>query len=215
MKVKICGLTSKDDATWAINYGADYLGVNFFKESPRHVSLTTADKWVTSLPSFASVVGVFVNASEEEILKAVTHLKLKGVQLHGEESPEMVAHLKSELEGLGRPVFIIKAFRMHGEETLTAMDAYAGSVDYFLLDSYVEGEPGGTGARFNWDLAVQAQEKGKPIFLAGGLTPENVKEAAKKVKPFAVDVASGVEKSVRKKDSEKIRDFVQNAKGVR
>ncbi len=215
MKVKICGLTSKDDATWALNYGADYLGVNFYKESPRHVSAATAEKWVTTLPSFASIVGVFVNTSAPDIIKTVTHLKLKGVQLHGDESPEMVAQLRNELNGLGRPIFIIKAFRMQGKETLAAMDSYVDSVDYFLLDSYVEGEPGGTGARFNWDLAVKAQEKGKPVFLAGGLTPDNVKEAGKKVKPFAVDVASGVEKSPRKKDSDKIKNFIDNARGVR
>jgi phosphoribosylanthranilate isomerase len=148
-------------------------------------------------------------------LKAVTHLNLKGVQLHGNESPEMVAQLKQELDGLGRPVFVIKAFRMHGEETLAELDSFADKADYFLLDSFVEGEPGGTGARFNWDLAVKALEKGKPVFLAGGLTPDNVKEAGKKVKPFAVDVASGVEKSPRKKDSEKIKNFIQNAKGAR
>src|SRR5262249_23123980 len=131
MKVKICGLTSKEDATWAINYGADYLGVNFYKDSPRHVSSATAEKWVPMLPSFASVVGVFVNASPEEIVKTVSHLKLKGVQLHGDESPEMVAQLKTELEGLGRPVFLIKAFRVHGEDTLASMDSYSDSVDYF------------------------------------------------------------------------------------
>src|SRR5262245_34354955 len=115
MKTKICGITSKDDATWAINYGADYLGVNFYKDSPRHVSVASAEKWVPSLPSFATVVGVFVDSSAEDILKAVSKLNLKGVQLHGDESPEMVAQLKNELAAVGRPVFVMKAFRIKDE----------------------------------------------------------------------------------------------------
>lgn len=212
MKVKICGVTSKEDATWALNYGADYLGVNFFKESPRHISVSTAEKWVPTLPSFANVIGVFVNSSADDILHAVSKLNLKGVQLHGDESPDMVAHLKNEFQGMGRTVVIIKSLRVQSEENLSVLDAYKDSADFYLLDSYVEGEAGGTGTRFNWDLAVKAQEKGKPLFLAGGLTPENVKEAGKKVKPYAVDVASGVEKSPRKKDPEKIKLFIQNAR---
>lgn len=212
MKVKICGITSKEDATWAINYGADYLGLNFYKESPRHISINSSEKWVTTLPSFANLVGVFVNAGADEILHTVSKLNLKGVQLSGDETPDMVAHLKTELAGTGRHVAIFKSFRIQGEESLAALDLYQDSADYFLLDSFVEGEAGGTGTRFNWDLAVQAQAKGKPIFLAGGLTPENVKEAVKKVKPFGVDVASGVEKSPRKKDPEKIKTFIQNSK---
>lgn len=215
MKTKICGLTTKEDSTWALNYGADYLGVNFFKDSPRHVSVATAEKWVPALPSFATVVGVFVDAPADDILHAVSKLKLKGVQLHGNESPEMVAHLKNELNGMGRSVFVMKAFRVRDEESLAAIASYGDSIDYVLLDSFVEGEPGGTGTRFNWDLAVKVQESGRSVFLAGGLTPENVKEAVKKVKPFGVDVASGVEKSPRKKDPEKIKLFIQNAKGAR
>ncbi len=212
MKVKICGLTNKDDAVWALNYGADYLGVNLWKDSKRHVSLATATGWVPTLPSFASVIGVFVDATQEEIVNAVVKLNLKGVQLHGDETPAMIGALRVALGGTGRTVFIIKAFRMQDEQTLARMHEYKDVVDYFLLDSYHPEQPGGTGERFNWDLAVKAKELGKPIFLAGGLNPENVKEAVKKTAPFAVDVASGVEKSPKKKDLEKLKEFITHAK---
>ncbi len=212
MKVKICGLTGKEDAIWAINYGADLLGVNFYKESPRHVSLASAEKWISALPSFANVIGVFVNADEKEIVKHATRLKLKGVQLHGDESPEMVTSLKAALQVAGLHTYIIKAIRVKDEESLANLESYLPAADYFLLDTHVEGEPGGTGTRFNWDLAVKAKDSGTPIFLAGGLTPDNVKEAIKKVNPFAVDVASGVEKSPRKKDQDKIKNFIEHAK---
>jgi phosphoribosylanthranilate isomerase len=137
MKVKICGLTNKDDAVWALNYGADYLGVNLWKESKRHVSLATATTWVPQLPSFASVVGVFVDAGQDEIVNAVVKLNLKGVQLHGDESPAMVSALRVALGGTGRTVFIVKAFRMQDESTLAKLQDYKDAVDYLLLDSFI------------------------------------------------------------------------------
>lgn len=211
-KVKICGITNKEDAVWAVNYGADYIGLNFYKESPRHVSVATAVKWLPEVPSFIPKVGVFVDASNEEILKTVDKLNLKGVQLHGQETPDFVRQLKIEFAGQGRPVFIIKAFHIKDESSLADIGAYLESVDFLLLDSMVEGQMGGTGERFNWEIALKAKELGKPIFLAGGLNPDNVKEAIKKVGPFAVDVASGVEKSPKRKDVEKLKNFVQAAK---
>lgn len=212
MKVKICGITNKDDAVWALNYGADYIGLNFSKESPRHVSVTGASGWISHLPSFASAIGVFVNHDHDEIVQTVQKLNLKGVQLHGDETPAFLSSLKISLEGTGRSVFLIKAFRMHDEETLKVMPDYQTCADYFLLDSFQSDQAGGTGTRFNWDLAIKAKELGKPIFLAGGLTPENVKEAVKKIGPFAVDVASGVEKSPKRKDLQKMQDFIAHAK---
>lgn len=212
VKVKICGITNKDDATWAINYGADYLGINFYKESPRHVTVPTAFKWLSTLPPFVPVIGVFVDESNESILKAVDHLNLKGVQLHGNESASQVAALRNELKGQGRSIIIIKALHVKDEENLAGVADYLPHVDHILLDSRVEGQMGGTGERFNWDLALKAKEWGKPIFLAGGLTPENVREAVKRVAPFAVDVASGVEKSPKRKDLEKMKSFITTAK---
>jgi phosphoribosylanthranilate isomerase len=212
MKIKICGVTNKEDAVWAINYGADFIGLNFWKESPRHISLASASSWVSQLPSFASVVGVFVNADHDEIVHTVQKLNLKGVQLHGDETPAFINALRVSLDGSGHKVFIIKAFRMKDDASLQDLEAYKDAVDYFLLDSYQPDLVGGTGTRFNWELAVKAKEFGKPVFLAGGLAPENVKEAVKKVSPFAVDVASGVEKSPKRKDPKKIQEFVTNAK---
>lgn len=212
VKVKICGLTNKEDAVWALNYGADYLGINFWKESPRYVSLTTASKWVSQLPSFAQTFGVFVNADQNDIVKTVGQLHLKGVQLHGDEPASFVAALRIALEGSGLNPKIMKAIRMQDESSLSVLSDYLDCCDYLLVDSFVQDQPGGTGTRFNWDLAVEAKSKGKPLFLAGGLHPENVKEAVKKVEPYAVDVASGVEKSPKRKDPEKLKIFITNAK---
>jgi phosphoribosylanthranilate isomerase len=212
MKTKICGVTNKEDAIWAINYGADYVGLNFFKESPRHVTAGTAAKWVSEVPPFANLVGVFVDAPLKEIVDTVVKLKLKGVQLHGSESPAMLNDLRQTLSGMGVKVFIVKAFRVQDESSLSALGDYQGAADYFLLDAHSADAMGGTGMTFNWDLALKAKDIGTPIFLAGGLTPENVKDAVKKVQPFAVDVASGVEKSPKRKDLKKVQDFIQNAK---
>src|SRR5688572_12085132 len=134
MKVKICGITNKDDAVWAINYGADFIGLNFWKESKRHVSPTTAAGWVPGLPPFASLVGVFVNADPDEIVHTVQKLNLKGVQLHGDETPAMASSLRLSLSGMGRPVFIIKAFRVKDADSLAAIGDYKDAVDYFMLD---------------------------------------------------------------------------------
>lgn len=212
MKVKICGLTNNEDATWAINYGADYLGINFYRESPRYVSIDAAAKWVPALPSFAVPIGVFVDAEEKYVASAVAKARLKGIQLHGSETPEQITALKKLLEEQGHPVFVMKGFRLKDESVLETLPSFLEAADYFLLDSFVDGQIGGTGTVFNWDLAVKAKEIGKPVFLAGGLTPENVGEAVKKVSPFAVDVASGVERSPRRKDSSKIQAFINNSK---
>ena len=212
MKVKICGITNKDDAIWALNYGADYIGVNFWKGSKRHVSASNAAGWVPTLPAFAFVVGVFVDADPGDVAELAAKLNLKGVQLHGSETPEYVRLLKKALENTETPPVIIKAIRLKAPESVEALAAYVPHVDYFLLDSFVEGEPGGTGATFDWSWVEGAKALGKPIFLAGGLTPENVKDAVKRAAPFAVDVASGVEKSAKRKDPEKMRLFISNAK---
>jgi phosphoribosylanthranilate isomerase len=212
MKVKICGITNKEDAVWALNYGADFVGVNFWKGSKRYVSPSNASGWVPTLPTFASVVGVFVDADPGEIADLAAKLNLKGVQLHGSETPDYVRLLKKALETTESPPLIIKAVRMKGPESAAELEAFAPLVDYFLLDSFVEGEPGGTGATFDWAAIEPAKAFGKPIFLAGGLTADNVKDAVKKTAPFAVDVASGVEKSAKRKDPEKMRLFISNAK---
>lgn len=212
MKVKICGITNKDDATWALNYGADYIGINFWKGSKRHVTPSNAAGWVPTLPGFAFIVGVFVDEDPGEIADLAAKLNLKGVQLHGSETAEYVRLLRKALESTETPPVIIKAARLKGPESVEALKEFAPLVDFFLLDSYVDGEPGGTGVPFDWAWVESAKAFGKPVFLAGGLTPENVKDAVKRAAPFAVDVASGVEKSAKRKDPEKMRAFIANAK---
>ena len=208
VKIKICGITCAQDATWAANLGADFIGLNFYKDSPRKVSPQNALEILKEIPPFVSSVGVFVNEDGKNLVKLVKKMNLALVQLHGEETVEYCQQLKEVIPGIK----LIKAFRIKDETVIESMKPYLEIADYFLLDAYVEDVAGGTGATFNWDLAVKAKELGKPVFLAGGLTPENVQEAVDKAKPFAVDVASGIERSPKRKDYDKMKDFINKAK---
>ena len=201
--VKICGITSEADALAAAEAGADAIGLMFYEDSPRHVTLEQAKAISAALPQHVMRVGVFVNAEEAFVHQALTECMLNILQFHGDETPEECSRY---------PVMTLKAFRVQGEETLAQLEAYPSAG--YLLDAYVKDALGGTGATFNWDLAVRAQEFGKPIFLAGGLTPENVVEAVRKVQPFGVDVSSGVESEPGRKDAEQMRTFVAAAKGA-
>jgi phosphoribosylanthranilate isomerase len=146
-------------------------------------------------------VGVFVDPTLEFVIEAVQKCSLHVVQLHGNESPDFCARM---------PADVIKAFRVAGPETLPPIKSYPTRA--WLLDSFVPGQPGGTGASFNWNLALQVKQWGRPVVLAGGLTPENVADAIQKVHPYAVDVSSGVESAPGKKDHHKVRDFIAAAK---
>lgn len=199
--VKICGITNETDALAAAEAGADALGFMFYEPSPRHVSLQVAAKIARQLPPFLIKVGVFVNAPEDMVLRAIGECGLNIVQFHGDETPDYCQLF---------PVMTIKAFRIRDTESLKSLPDY--KTDAWLLDAYVADKLGGTGAQFNWDLAIEGQKLGRPIFLAGGLTPENVGEAVRKVRPYAVDVSSGVEASPGKKDHAKVRAFIQAAK---
>lgn len=201
--VKICGITSEADALAAAEAGADAIGLMFYEGSPRHVTLEQAKAISAALPQHVMRVGVFVNAEEAFVHQALTECMLNILQFHGDETPEECSRY---------PVMTLKAFRVQGEETLAQLESYPSAG--YLLDAYVKDALGGTGATFNWDLAVRAQEFGKPIFLAGGLTPENVVEAVRKVQPFGVDVSSGVESEPGRKDAEQMRTFVAAAKGA-
>jgi len=201
--VKICGITSEADALAAAEAGADAIGLMFYEGSPRHVILEQAKAISAVLPQHVMRVGVFVNAEEAFVHQALTECMLNILQFHGDETPEECSRY---------PVMTLKAFRVQGEETLAELEAYPSAG--YLLDAYVKDALGGTGATFNWDLAVRAQKFGKPIFLAGGLTPENVAEAVRKVQPFGVDVSSGVEIEPGRKDAEQMRTFVAAAKGA-
>ena len=199
--VKICGITSVADGLAAAEAGADAIGLMFYEKSPRHISPHLAAEIARSLPPYIIKVGVFVNASETAVMRAINECGLNIVQFHGDESPAYCAQF---------PIMTIKAFRIRDESSLKPLADYR--TDAFLLDAHSPDALGGTGEKFNWDLAVKAQALGRPIFLAGGLTPENVAEAVHRVHPYAVDVSSGVESAPGKKDLQKVRAFVQAAK---
>lgn len=206
MKAKICGITVLDDALCAVHAGADALGFIFWSPSPRCVEPDAVRLLGEMLPPFVMKVGVFVDASVDEVKRTVDRAHLDAAQLHGHESPDVCAAVR-------RRCRVFKAFRMKDESVLPQMKQY--DVDAFLLDSFVEGKPGGTGRTFNWDLALRAKEIGRPVILSGGLTPANVGEAVQKVKPYAVDVSSGVESSPGKKDHDMVRAFLQAVKEKR
>jgi len=199
--VKICGITSLADANCAIEAGADALGFIFFRKSPRHIEPDDAAKIASEISAPVLKVGVFVDENVEMIEETARRCLLDRLQLHGNESMEKCASLQLP---------VIKAFRIQDVNSLVALRDY--KVSAFLLDSYVPGQLGGTGAKFNWDLAVQAKAFGTPIILAGGLTPENVGDAVAKVSPYGVDVSSGVESAPGKKDHSKVHEFIRRAK---
>jgi len=204
IKVKICGITNPDDARIAVAARVDAIGLMFYEKSPRHLTLEQAARISEVLPPFVSKVGVFVNALRETVEEAVRRCGLDVLQFHGEESPSYCASFA--------PRKVIKAFRIRNAASLEALADYQDSTDAWLLDSYVAGKHGGTGATFNWDLAMQAQEEGVPIVLAGGLTPDNVADAVRQVTPYAVDVSSGVESSPGRKDPASVAAFIRAAK---
>jgi len=203
LKVKICGITNSSDAWAAVEAGADALGFMFYEPSPRHVSFSVAAEITRNLPPFIARVGVFVDASADFVQRAADECGLDTLQFHGSESPEFC---------LGFSLKSIKAFRIRDENSLRELSSYQTSA--WLLDAFVANKLGGTGVAFNWELACLARKFGRPIILAGGLQPENVAEAIRKVQPFAVDVSSGVEASVGKKDHLKLRAFIQAARSA-
>lgn len=196
--VKICGITRAQDARLAENLGAWAIGLNFYEKSPRAVA--PADAWNIrrKLAPTTQAIGVFVNWKPEVMLYLVHALQLTAVQLHGHETPKKLNYLEDDLP-------TIKAFRV-GPGFATSSFRQFRRASYFLLDAAKRGEFGGTGRTFNWSIAQKAAAKHK-IILAGGLTPENVGEAILTARPFAVDVASGVESRPGIKDPGKLRDF--------
>jgi len=209
-KIKICGVTNEKDAMWAASFGVDYIGFNFYKKSPRKVSCEMALKIVSLLPLFIRTVGIFVDDEIKVIKRTVSKCGIKTVQLHGGESADYCRSLKESLPGTE----VIKAFRIKDETSLDTIPQYAAA-DYYLLDTYVPGIEGGTGEVFNWDMAVKAGDFGKPIFLAGGIKPSNVIEAIEKVKPFCIDVASGIEKTPRRKDFNMMHELVNKVRSIK
>ncbi|MDD5656746.1 MAG: phosphoribosylanthranilate isomerase [Elusimicrobia bacterium] len=211
MKVKICGITNREDAVWALNDGAHFIGVDFRRRSPRRVAPEAAKDWVPGLPAFASVVGVFDDEPSQWIAKVAADMNLKGVQLSGPQTPQRLRGLRQVLTITECPPFIIKAMACPGPEALEAIPRWGDAVDYVLLHDPAEGRPGRNPRPFDWSLAAAAAAHGKPVFLGGGLTAENVGEAARLGRPFAVDATAGVEKSTRHKHRAKLRAFITAA----
>ena len=203
VKVKICGITNLADGLAAAEAGADALGFVFYEPSPRAISIEAAAGLMRQLPPSVIKVGVFVNAPEALVIRTIRDCGLNLLQFHGEEAPDYCLQF-----GL----MSMKAFRIRDAASVQALPDYP--TDAWLLDAYTTDRLGGTGETFNWDLALEAQRWGRPIFLAGGLTPENVAEAVRRARPYAVDVASGVEAAPGRKDHGKVKAFIQAAKSV-
>jgi phosphoribosylanthranilate isomerase len=206
VKVKICGITNWPDARRAVDVGADFLGFNFYAGSPRYVTPAKARRIVQRLPKGVESVGVFVNESEQKMLEIAQIVGLDRVQLHGEESPATV-------ERLGRALPVIKAVRVR--KTLRAAQAARFKhASALLLDGFDRGQWGGTGRTFDWRLASRTHS-GAKLFLAGGITPENVAAAIRTAKPYAVDVCSGVEAKPGKKDLKRLKAFMREVEKAR
>ena len=203
-RIKVCGITNIEDACAAVDLGADALGFIFVPDTPRYVKPQAAALITGELPPFITTVGVFADEPAETVLQIVRDCGLKAVQLHGSETPEYC----SEIHAQGR-VPIVKAFRVKDEQSLSMIPKY--KVSAYLLDTYVKGKKGGTGETFNWELAKEAKAYGR-IIVAGGLIPDNVAQAVQHVRPYAVDVSSGVESSPGKKDHAKIKMFIDNVR---
>lgn len=204
VRSKICGITRIEDALAAVEAGADAIGLVFYGKSPRAVSIEQAAVILHALPPFVTSVGLFVDMPRDELQQLLQRLPLDLLQFHGDESP-------ADCEGHGRPY--IKALRVRpGEDVAAAMAPYAGARG-ILLDTFVEGVPGGTGASFDWSLVPE--NAAKPIILAGGLDAGNVATAIRQVRPYAVDVSGGVEANKGIKDAGKIRAFVRAVRDAR
>jgi phosphoribosylanthranilate isomerase len=206
MKIKICGITSVEDANVAVKAGADALGFVMYRKSPRFVEPTVARAIVAGLPPFVIPVGVFVNEEAEKVRALMDECGFALAQLHGDESALYC-------QNLGRPA--LKALRLKDRGTFLALAEFQGRANLrgVLIDAFSDQAYGGTGQTVDWTLAQEAA-RSIPIILAGGLTPTNVAEAIAQVRPYGVDVSSGVEQSPGKKDPNKVKAFIQAARLV-
>ncbi len=204
--VKICGITNLEDALVAVEAGADALGFNFYRRSPRYITPEDARRIVAELPATLMSVGVFVNESEpEQVARTMDAANLTAIQLHGDESPEYCSALR------GR--YLIKALRAHiGFEPQVVKDY---ETDAILLDAYAKDARGGTGRVVDWDVARRVRELVPQLFLAGGLSVENIAEAVAAVEPYAVDACSHLESAPGKKDNERVRAFIAASRRAR
>ena len=204
VKVKICGITNYEDATIAVDLGATALGF-IFADSPRQITPQKARDIIHAIPPFVKTVGVFVNEGPTEIKEVVHYCGLDLVQLHGDESPGLCRELMP---------YTIKALRIKDASSIQSSLAYQGKVRALLLDTYAKDKAGGTGSTFDWRLAIKIKELGIPIILAGGLGPSNIDGAIRTVKPYAVDVNSGVEECPGKKSHMLMKDLMKKVRRI-
>lgn len=200
-KIKICGITNTEDALSAVRMGADALGFIFVKKSKRYIEPRMASQITKHLPPFVKKVGVFTNEELSVIRDITAEVKLDLLQIHGDETPEYCGKLE---------IPYIKAFRIKDETSLNEVKEY--NTDYILFDTYSKDEYGGTGKAFDWEILNGRAFENKYVILSGGLNPGNAGEAVSLLKPYAVDVSSGVEESPGKKDIEKINKFIEAVK---
>ena len=199
-RVKVCGITIREDAQRAVDLGVDALGFVFYPPSPRYIPPPAAAEIIQGLPPFVASVGVFVDLPSEEINSIVAGCGLTAIQLHGGETPDFCSQFQVE---------VIKAFRVRDAKLPDEVSRYR--TDAILLDTFREGVPGGTGTPFPWEVALEAKRYNR-VILAGGLNSENIWMAIETVRPYAVDVSSGVETAPGKKDPTRLAEFIKKAK---
>lgn len=202
-RIKICGIKHLDDALKAVEFGADAIGLIFVEKSPRYASLTDARVIAESMPPFVTVVGLFMDASAETVREALKVVPLNLLQFHGEETPEFCDQFEMPY---------IKVLRMRENANIVAFAQEYPNAAGILLDAYHKGVGGGTGQTFDWDLIPENLPL--PLILAGGLNPDNVASAVETVRPYAVDVSSGVESEPSIKDHKKIEQFIKEVQRV-
>ena len=203
IRVKICGITRVEDAISAVNAGADAIGLVFYAPSPRALTIAQAQQIVAAIPPFVSIVGLFVNAMQNEIEAVLSKVRLDILQYHGDETA-------SDCQQINLPYY--KAIRVKADINLLQCEAEFKSAKALLLDTYSEAAVGGTGQVFDWNLIPNNMTK--PVILAGGLTADNVALAIRQVMPYAVDVSGGVEASRGIKDAAKIAAFIQGVRNA-
>ena len=211
-KTKICGLSTPESITAAIENGASHIGLVFYPKSPRHVTIETASYLANFVPDSVITVGLFVNPDDSLLSQALDNVKLNMIQLHGDESPTRVEEISETFK-----LPIMKALPIASKEDLEICTQYAEHVNFFLFDAKpntsISELPGGNGLTFDWTI-LEGFDSPKPYFLAGGLTPDNIGTAIDRLHPYGVDVSSGVESASGNKDSSKIASFLKASKSA-
>lgn len=205
--IKICGITNVDDALAAVAAGADALGFNFYKPSPRYVTPQIAREIIAKLPLSVLTVGVFVNEESTQSVRSIANeAGITALQLHGDESPGYCAELSNDR-------YVIKTLAVSNDFEIETVQGYA--VEAIMLDTKHNALRGGTGRVFDWSIASEVNEVVPKLFLAGGLAPENIEDAIKIVRPYAIDACSALEDEPGRKNHDRMRAFVETARNVK